>query len=204
MEPIQGSETSAFNNNQTPGKYPEEFLSSLQHGESLKHKMMYFAYFHSLLEYGIAFWGNSTESFKVFKLQKRGIRLMNGSNVRTSCRPLFPMLGIMTLPSQYIFCLMRFLSRNLEFYTPNSTNHNYNTRNRIPLHKPSSLLTIYQKGLYYESVGVFNKLPHNTAERISHNKSFLTTLKKYPLGKAFYSIDEYMNDYLDGCGVIQS
>jgi len=33
-----GPETSAFNNNETPGKYPEEFLSSLQHGESLKHR----------------------------------------------------------------------------------------------------------------------------------------------------------------------
>jgi len=53
-------------------------------------KMIYFAYFHSLLEYGIAFWGNSTESVKVFKLQKRSIRLMTGSNVRTSCRPSFP------------------------------------------------------------------------------------------------------------------
>jgi len=29
MEPIQGFETSAFNNNQTPGKYPEELLSKL-------------------------------------------------------------------------------------------------------------------------------------------------------------------------------
>ena len=27
-------------------------------------KMIYFAYFHSLLEYGIAFWGNSIESVK--------------------------------------------------------------------------------------------------------------------------------------------
>jgi len=53
-------------------------------------KMIYFAYFHSLLEYGIAFWGNSTESVKVLKLQKRAIRLMTGSNFRTSCRPLFP------------------------------------------------------------------------------------------------------------------
>jgi len=109
--------------------------------------MIYFAYFHSLLEYGIAFWGNSTESFKVFKLQKRAIRLMTESNVRTSCRPLFPMLGIVTLPSQYRFSLMRFLSRNLELYTFNSTIYNYNTRNRILLHKPSSLLTIYQTGL---------------------------------------------------------
>jgi len=39
MEPIQGFETSAFNNNQTPGKYPQELLSSLQHGESLKHRI---------------------------------------------------------------------------------------------------------------------------------------------------------------------
>jgi len=36
-----GSETSAFNNNQTPGKCPEELLSSLKHGESLKHRIMY-------------------------------------------------------------------------------------------------------------------------------------------------------------------
>jgi hypothetical protein len=40
----------------------------------------------------------------------------------------------------------------------------------------SSLLTIYHKGLYYECVGVFNKLPHNIAELILHNKS-LTKLK---------------------------
>jgi hypothetical protein len=35
MEPTQSSETSAFNT-QKPGKYPEDNLSLLQHGESLK------------------------------------------------------------------------------------------------------------------------------------------------------------------------
>jgi hypothetical protein len=35
MEPTECSETSAFNI-QTPGKYPEETLPYLQHGESLK------------------------------------------------------------------------------------------------------------------------------------------------------------------------
>jgi hypothetical protein len=35
MEPTQSSETSAFNI-QTPGKYPEDYFSLLQHGESLK------------------------------------------------------------------------------------------------------------------------------------------------------------------------
>ena len=41
MEPIQCSETSVFNNYKTPGEYPEEFLSSLQHGESLKSRTDY-------------------------------------------------------------------------------------------------------------------------------------------------------------------
>jgi hypothetical protein len=35
MEPAQSSETSAFNTH-TPGKYPEDNLSLIQHGESLK------------------------------------------------------------------------------------------------------------------------------------------------------------------------
>jgi hypothetical protein len=35
MEPTQSSETLAFNT-QTPGKYPEDNLSLLQHGENLK------------------------------------------------------------------------------------------------------------------------------------------------------------------------
>ena len=35
MELIEGSETSA-NHNQTPGKYPKEYLQDSKHGESLK------------------------------------------------------------------------------------------------------------------------------------------------------------------------
>ena len=41
MEPIQCSETSVLNNYKTPGEYPEEFLSSLQHGESLKSRIIH-------------------------------------------------------------------------------------------------------------------------------------------------------------------
>jgi hypothetical protein len=44
MEPIECSETSAFNI-QMPGKYPEENLPYLQHGESLKNKKPVFNVF---------------------------------------------------------------------------------------------------------------------------------------------------------------
>jgi hypothetical protein len=48
--------------------YPISSLNTLQ--------MIYFAYFHSILDYGIIFWGNSTESKRVFLAQKRTIRIM--------------------------------------------------------------------------------------------------------------------------------
>jgi hypothetical protein len=34
-------------------------------------KKIYFAYFHSVISYGIIFWGNYTESKKVFLAQKK-------------------------------------------------------------------------------------------------------------------------------------
>ena len=43
-------------------------------------KMVYFAYFHASMEYGITFWGNSIDSKKVFLQLKRMNRIMTGSS----------------------------------------------------------------------------------------------------------------------------
>ena len=34
-------------------------------------KMIYFAYFHAIIEYGIIFWGNSVESKRIFQKKKK-------------------------------------------------------------------------------------------------------------------------------------
>jgi hypothetical protein len=34
-------------------------------------KVIYYAYFHAIMEYGVIFWGNSSLSRKVFQLQKK-------------------------------------------------------------------------------------------------------------------------------------
>jgi hypothetical protein len=34
-------------------------------------RMVYFVYFHSVIKYGIIFWGNSTDADQVFMLQKK-------------------------------------------------------------------------------------------------------------------------------------
>ena len=65
-------------------------------------KKIYYSYFHSVMTYGIIFWGNSYYSNAIFKLQKRIIRIIVGLRSRDSCREHFKTLKILPLQSQYI------------------------------------------------------------------------------------------------------
>ena len=61
-------------------------------------RTVYFFYFHSVMSYGIIFWGNSHLSTNIFKIQKRIIRIITNKGKRDSCRQLFKTIQI--LPSQ--------------------------------------------------------------------------------------------------------
>jgi hypothetical protein len=82
-------------------------------------KSIYFAYFHSIIQYGIIFWGNSSNSRKIFTLQKKIISIMVGAHPRTPCRNLFKKLEILPVPCQYIFSLMNFFVNNQENFQKN-------------------------------------------------------------------------------------
>ena len=71
-------------------------------------RLIYFAYFHSIVSYRIILWGNSSYSRRIFTLQKKIIRIMMGAHHRTSRRKLFKKLEILTIPSQYIYSMMSF------------------------------------------------------------------------------------------------
>jgi len=70
---------------------------------------IYFSYSHSLLMYGIIFWGNSPVSKDIFKIQKRAIRIITNKCRREFCKQIFKRLKILTLPSQYIFSVLVFV-----------------------------------------------------------------------------------------------
>jgi len=66
-------------------------------------RMTYYSYIHSVMSYGFLFWRNYPDSIKIFRLQKKIIRIMTGCRSTDSCGKLFISLEILPLPSQYIF-----------------------------------------------------------------------------------------------------
>jgi hypothetical protein len=81
--------------------YAIKVITPLMSEDTLK--MIYHSYVHSIITYGIIFWGNLPHNTDIFKIQKRIIRIMTKSRSRDSCRQLFKRLEIMPLRSQYIF-----------------------------------------------------------------------------------------------------
>jgi len=110
-------------------------------------RTIYFSYVHSVLTYGIIFWGNSHPSNSIFKIQKRKIRIITNTSSRDSCRQLFKQLQICSLPSQYIFSLLVFVNKNRGLFQSNSEIHNLNTCFNHNLHLPATNLTLVQKGV---------------------------------------------------------
>jgi hypothetical protein len=51
-------------------------------------KMIYYSYFDSVMTYGLLLWGNSPDSIKILRLQKKIIRIMTGSRLKDSCRKI--------------------------------------------------------------------------------------------------------------------
>ena len=121
-------------------------------------KVIYYSYFHSIMNYGLLFWGSSTESIKIFKLQKRIFRIMMGYKSNQSCRELFVTLGILPLPSHYILSLLLFLNKSRNHFTVNSAIYQYTTRQQSNFHQPPANLSKCQKAICYLAVKVFNKL----------------------------------------------
>ena len=115
--------------------------------------MIYYAYFHSFMNYGIILWGHSPYSIHIFRLQKKVIRIITSIRNRESCRSWFKRLKILPLQSQYIYSIVSFVIENMNQFTSNFTVHNKTTRQNMNLHLPSSKLTVYQKGSYYMAYG---------------------------------------------------
>ena len=77
-----------------------------------------------------------------------------------------------------IFSLLTFVSNNREQYFANSEIHNINTRHTSNLHLPRAHSNIYQNGVYYSDIKIFNSLPRDIKTYIDNPKTFKKAVKK--------------------------
>jgi hypothetical protein len=153
--------------------------------------MVYFSTFHSIVSYGIIFWGISTYSKIIFKTKKRIVRIITNSDNKDSCWELFKKLCILPLQSQYIFSLLIFVVKNKDSIKTNSDIHSFNVRSNHDLPIPVANLAVFQKGVWYSGIKVYNHLPP-TLKQLSHDVlKFKMALKRFLLAKSFYTLDEY-------------
>jgi hypothetical protein len=137
------------------------------------------------MAYGLLFWGNSPESVRIFRLQKKIIRIMAGFMCRDSCRKLFINLEILTLPSQYILSLLMFMIRNRSQFLVNSEIHHINSRQHANFHQPSVNVAKHQKEVYYLGVGVFSALHSDIKTEFNNPKKFKVVLQKFYMKNPF-------------------
>jgi hypothetical protein len=157
-------------------------------------KLIYCSYFHSILTYGIIFWGNTHYSNAIFKMQKRIIRIMVGIRNRDSCREYFKRLKILPLQSQYLLSLLLFVADNGDYFSLNSEIHRFKTKIKLNLHPPLSKLTVFQKGPYYSGIKAFNNLlPSYVKNLLKTKKHFKQALKEFLHFYSFYSLNEFYN-----------
>ena len=114
-----------------------------------------------------------------------------GYKSRVSCRSLFKRLEILPLMSQYILSLMLFVVKNKHLFMLNSENHTKSARQLNNLYHPITSLTVYQRGVHYMGIRIFNNLPPFIKDTFNNTKKFENSLKRFLHIHSFYSLEEY-------------
>ena len=154
-------------------------------------KSAYFAFFQSVILYGLLLWGNSSHISDILLLQKKAVRLLTNLPPLTHCKPLFRELGIMTVINLYILQCVMHVKSNISNFIVRRTVHSYPTRNREDLHVPFNRLSISQKNYSAMSLKIFNHFPHKVTELpVNDLKDKLT---EWLTNNPFYDINEFLS-----------
>lgn len=148
----------------------------------------YFAYFQSLIRYGLILWGNSSRVSEILILQKKVIRIITKSHVLEHCKPLFILTEIQTVINLYIFDIAQYILSHQEFiHVRQNSIHETRNNNKatIGFHRLSKSLSSHP----VICIKVYNKLIHliNKYSPKVFKSKFYSWLLKTP----FYSIDEF-------------
>ena len=170
-------------------------LLSIRNMVTLKNLMqVYYAYFFSSVSFGILFWGCDNKWLNSnFILQKRALRIMNNFPPDMSCRTQFKKMQMLTIPCIFIMACCVFRKQYPEFFSYNSDNHSYNTRNKDKVALPKHSTNILSKSTYYKCAILYDHLP-KSLRNVKHLTFFRTLLKKFLVDMEYYDVQSFLGD----------
>jgi hypothetical protein len=151
---------------------------------------VYYGCFHSVLSYGIPFWGCCSEAQRIFLLQKRIVRIICKAHFIDHCRPLFRQLKVLTLTSVFILESAVMVLKFPDYFIRNNEIHQYNTRQKNSVHINHCKSTLTLNSPQYIASKIYNKLPQEI-RNLKDIKKFKKTLKTFLMDKAYYNLEEF-------------
>lgn len=158
--------------------------------------MIHYSRFHSVMLYGVIFWGNSSynNNNNNFRLQKRIIRITMGVSSRQSYRELFKIVTISPLQSYCVLSLVLFVVNNKSQFKVNSEMRSINTRNNSNRFRPLSALTFDQQGMYCVGIRlVFNSLPSRIKDLACDIRQYKSAVETFLHLHSLQTPDEHFN-----------
>ena len=132
-------------------------LNKIKHFLPERHMyQLYCSLIMPYLNYGILLWGNANKEHisKIFKIQKRALRIISNSPYLSHTQPLFERYNALDINNMYKKELCLFMYKYHKGLLPNSfdslftnlgNSHSYNTRNtinfRVKIHKVKSVIS---------------------------------------------------------------
>jgi hypothetical protein len=92
-----------------------------------------------------------------------------------------------------MFSILSFVIKNKDQFLFNLQVHKINTRPTSNLYLPSANLTVYQKGVYFSGIKIYNHPPAAIKDLSGDRNKFKLALKIYLLHNSFYSLEEYFS-----------
>ena len=150
---------------------------------------VYYAYIHSLLSYGTLLWGNHASARRLFLLQKRAVRIIDGALPRNHYKPLFVKTGILTLPSLYVMACLLYVKNNIHSFKKSNEIHEHFTRSNTNIYIKRCKYSLSQNSFEYLSVNLFNSIPQNIKDLsiLTFKRKVKLTLMRNPL----YDVKEF-------------
>ena len=135
--------------------------------------MIYNELISSRINYGILAWGYQCE--RIFKLQKRAVRLITLAKFNAHSEPIFKSLNLLKVQAIFEICQMKFyhnyLNKNLPhffnqmIFQNNNQIHRYETRINSQFHLPKIKHSFAKLCIRYSLPSILNNAPAYITEK---------------------------------------